>query len=124
MAEDKDILMVEALQKARRTLALFSSDPDILPEIKTQLTPKRKELSGLIDIFANILTEETNLITERELLFITKIQDILEYGIAQDQPLVLAALDRLITYIREKIALIRSAQQGISDVPGVADEPG
>ena len=124
MADDKDILMIEALQKARRTLALFSSDPDILPEIKAQLTPKRRELSGLIDIFAKMLAEETNLIAERELLFITKIQDILEYGIAQDQPLVLAALDRLITYVREKIALIRSTEQATSDVPGAIDEPG
>lgn len=124
MAEDKDILMLKALHEAGRTLADFSLGPDILPDIKAQLTPKRWELSDLMSIFEDMLTEETNLITERERLFVIKIQDILEYGIAQDQPLMLAALDRLITYIREKIALIRSAQ-GTPGVPGaIDDEPG
>jgi hypothetical protein len=104
--EDKDILMIDALRKIIRTLTLFSNGSSILPDIKAELDPKRQVLGTLAMPFVNLLLEESNLITEEELVFAGEIHRVIHHGIAGEQALILPATDQWNTYVREKTALV------------------
>ncbi|MFM8361904.1 MAG: hypothetical protein ACKOA4_04320 [Haliscomenobacter sp.] len=106
--EDKDILMIDALRKIIRALAIFSNGTSILPQIKAELDPKRQVLGTLAVPFVNLLLEETNLITEEELVFAGDIHRVIHQGIAGEQAVVLPATDQWNTYIREKTALVEA----------------
>lgn len=105
---DKDILMFEALRDIRDALSVFSKSPSILPEIKAELDPRWQVLRTLARPFITLLFEETNLVTEKELVFAKDIYQVIQRGIAGDQKLVLPATDQLNTYIREKTALVEA----------------
>ena len=101
---DKDILMIDALRKIIRTLTVFSNSTSILPEVKAELDPRRQVLNNLATPFVKLLFEETNLITEEELVFAGEIHR----GIAGEQAVVLPATDQWNTYVREKTALVEA----------------
>jgi len=109
--EDKDILMIDALRKIIRTLTLFSNSSSILPDIKAELDPKRQVLGTLAMPFVNLLLEESNLITEEELVFAGEIHRVIHHGMTGEQTLVLPATDQWNTYVREKTALVAAAAE-------------
>jgi hypothetical protein len=108
---DKDILMIDALRKIMRTLTLFSNSTSILPDIKAELDPKRQVLGTLAMPFVNLLLEESNLITDEELVFAEEIHRVIHHGMAGEQALVLPATDQWNTYVREKTALVAAAAE-------------
>ena len=107
MNMDKDFQMLYKIQQISQLLTLFSSSTSIRPEIKQHLDPKRQEMGALSLKFFTLLSESSNLINDEELEFAEKIKEVLRYGVEQDQQMVGAATERLLTYLREKTALIR-----------------
>lgn len=118
---DKDILMIDALRKIIRTLTVFSNSTSILPEVKAELDPRRQVLNNLATPFVKLLFEETNLITEEELVFAGEIHRVIHQGIAGEQAVVLPATDQWNTYVREKTALVEATAKARNTATRIGD---
>lgn len=113
--------MIDALRKIIRTLTLFSNSTSILPEIKMELDPRRQVLGTLAVPFVNLLLEETNLVTEEELVFAGEIHRVIHQGIAGEQAVVLPATDQWNTYVREKTALVEATAKARNNATRIGD---
>ncbi len=107
---DKDILMLQAFKLIIQHFNQFSIGTSIHPEIKQKLLDERRKIRYLTPKFVSLLLERTsNQINDEEIDFVKKLTDVVVYGIQQDQQLVVAAAERLVSYLQEKIALIHIA---------------
>ncbi len=110
---DKDILMLQAFKLIIQHFNQFSIGTSIRPEIKLKLSEEYRKIRGLTPNFVSLLLERTtNQINDEEIDFVKKLTDVVVYGTQKDQEIVVAAAERLATYLREKIALIHIAIEG------------
>lgn len=110
---DKDILMLQAFKLILQRFNQFSIGTSIRPEIKLKLSEEYRKIRELTPKFVSLLLERTsNQINDEEIDFVKKLTDVVVFGTQQDQELIVAAAERLATYLQEKIALINITIEG------------
>jgi hypothetical protein len=109
---DKGAHMLRMIEATNNLFTAFLIDSDSDPNTKDLLGNSIISISDLSISLSELFPKVVNPVNDKELEFCEKIQQVASYGIRNDHQLAVAAAERLVTYLREKIALIHVAIEG------------
>lgn len=107
----KDVRILRVLEETNNLLTNFLMNSNINSSIQDQLFSSITAISDLSVTLSDLLPKVVNPVNDKELEFCEKIQQVAQYGIQKNHKLVVEAAEHLVTYLREKIALIRIAME-------------
>lgn len=109
---DKGMRMLRVIGETNNLFTAFLINSDSGPDSQDQLGAAITAISNLSISLSELFPKVVNPVNDKELEFCEKIQQVALYGMQRDHQLLVTAAEHLVTYLREKIALIHVAIEG------------